>query len=193
MYLVWKIVAAAGAVAVATACGGTQPTAANPPSAGTAPSESVAAQQAATAPVASAEPGRATIASQPETEAPGAQASPAWKDMSRQERKEFMKSTVLPKMKQLFIGYNAHDFSDMNCATCHGAGVHDGSFKMPNPQLPKLPSDEAGFRELMKNKPEATQFMGKQVVPTMARFVDQPPYDPATHEGFGCFACHTKK
>lgn len=113
-------------------------------------------------------------------------------DMNDQQRKNFMKAVVLPTMKQEFEKYDANAYADMNCATCHGASAKDGSFGMPNPNLPKLPSDAAGFDELMKQKPRAVKFMSDVVVPAMAKMLSEPAYDPKTQEGFGCFECHTK-
>jgi hypothetical protein len=144
-------------------CGGTQRAPTNPvPSAsneapGTAPGAPSAS--AAPEPVASA-PAAAPVAS-----AAQPAANPAWKDMSPEQRKEFMKSTVLPKMHDAFVTYNAKAYDKMNCATRHGASAKDATFKMPNPQLPKLPSDEAGFKALAKKKPDAAKFMGEVVVP----------------------------
>ncbi len=172
-------------------CGGSQPAAATP-----APNSSAArlvtptaapAVELPTPPAASATVG-------PDADASAAPAaSPAWKDMQVEQRKQYMKTVVLPKMKDEFSSFNAHAFSEMNCATCHGDGAKQGTFKMPNPKLPKLPSDEAGFKALAKKKSEAMKFMGGKVVPAMAEMVGEPPYNPETKQGFGCFECHTKK
>jgi hypothetical protein len=118
--------------------------------------------------------------------------STAWKDMTTDQRKDFMKTVVYPNMKNDFTAFNAKRYAEMNCATCHGDGAKDGSFKMPNPQLPKLPGDEAGFKSLMEKKPDVTKFMGSKVVPDMASMFHEAPFNPQTHEGFGCFRCHTK-
>jgi hypothetical protein len=148
---------------VVVSCGGSQPPAGTPP------------------------------ASSPSAQAPTAPASSAsWKDMNTEQRKQYMKTVVYPKMKEDFAGFDAKRYAEMTCVTCHGDGAKDGSFKMPNPKLPKLPSDEAGFKALMEKKPEATKFMGSKVVPGMASMLGEQPFNPQTHEGFGCFECHTK-
>lgn len=113
--------------------------------------------------------------------------------MTHEERGRFMKETVLPRMKAAFSAFDAHEFGEMNCRTCHGPGAKDKTFKMPNPKLPKLPTDEAGWAALEKKEPEAMKFMKETVVPQMAALLGEKPYDPATHEGFGCFECHTAR
>jgi hypothetical protein len=112
--------------------------------------------------------------------------------MNHEQRLDYIKKSVLPKMKDEFVAFDAKRYAELNCATCHGDGAKDGSFKMPNPKLPKLPADEAGFKKLMEQKPEATKFMGGKVVPGMASLLGEAPFNPQTHEGFGCFECHTK-
>jgi hypothetical protein len=147
-----------------TSCGGSQPPA-TAPAGGTPPAPSAAAP---------------------------AGPAPAWKDMNHEQRIDYMKRVVLPKMKDEFVAYDAKRYAEMNCATCHGDGAKDGTFKMPNPKLPKLPADEAGFKKLSEAKPEAMKFMGTKVVPDMANLLGEQPFDMKTHQGFGCFECHTK-
>jgi len=122
----------------------------------------------------------------------GSPAASTWKDMNAEQRKDYMKTVVYPKMKDEFVAFDAKRFGDMNCVTCHGDSAKDGTFKMPNPKLPKLPADEAGFKALMEKKPEITKFMGSKVVPHMASLLGEQPFNMQTHEGFGCFECHTK-
>ena len=111
-----------------------------------------------------------------------------WKDKTHEQRKAYMKMTVKPTMKRLFTGFDAERFDDFGCTTCHGKSAMDGNFDMPNPELPKL----TDFEKLKKEKPETMKFMKTTVVPTMARLLDQQPYDPKTKKGFGCMECHTR-
>jgi hypothetical protein len=117
----------------------------------------------------------------------------AWKDMDRGQRLRHMKTVVFPAMKAEFQRFDPKDFGEFTCATCHGRGAEDKTFEMPNPELPQLPADEAGFRQLTVEEPKWVKFMSETVVPNMARMLDEKPHDPATNEGFGCFRCHTKK
>jgi hypothetical protein len=116
-----------------------------------------------------------------------------WDSLTHDQKLAYMKSTVLPKMGELFHGYDAKRFADPKCVLCHGASAKDGTFRMPNPALPKLPATPEGFKKLHDQRPKAVDFMAKQVVPTMAALVGEAPYDPKTQQGFGCFECHTKR
>jgi hypothetical protein len=114
-----------------------------------------------------------------------------WDSMSKQQRGAYMKEVVMPKMKEVFVAFDAKKYGDMKCNTCHGSGATNGSFAMPNPELPKLPSDMSKFKEWAAKKPQMTEFMLKHVKPEMAKLLNEPEYDPATKKGFGCGECHT--
>jgi len=115
----------------------------------------------------------------------------AWSAMSKQQRKDYMKAVVAPKAKELFLAFDSSRYANFSCATCHGEGANDGSFKMPNPKLPVLPNSPEGFKRLMDDKPTAMEFMSKQVKPTVARLLGAPEFNPETKSGFGCMECHT--
>jgi hypothetical protein len=115
-----------------------------------------------------------------------------WKDQTHDERMVTMKKVVHPAMKAEFAAFDPKDFSEMTCATCHGPGAKDKTFKMPNPKLPPLPTTEEDFGKLKEKHPGVVCFMMATVVPKMAAFVGEKPYDSKTHDGFGCFRCHPK-
>ena len=114
--------------------------------------------------------------------------------MSTDEKKAYMKKTVLPTMKKLFVAVDKKHYAAMNCQTCHGKKAAENKFKMPSAELPKLPqpTDQAGFMALQQKKPEVVKFMGTQVKPTMAKLLGKPEWEPNNPTGFGCYGCHTK-
>lgn len=111
--------------------------------------------------------------------------------MTGSQKAVFMEKTVVPKMGPLFTQFDSKDFAKVTCETCHGARAKAGDFKMPNPDLPKLSTADK-FKKHMDAKPEMTKFMMEKVVPEMASTLGMEPYNPATHQGFGCFGCHTE-
>jgi len=117
-----------------------------------------------------------------------------WDKMSVSEKRKHMKKVVLPGMKKVFQEFDAKTFAKFNCNTCHGDKAEKNKFKMPNPDLPKLPqpTDRAAFMALSEKKPEVTKFMGTKVKPEMARMLGLEEFNLATKVGFGCYGCHTK-
>ncbi len=142
------------------------------------------------APTQSAAPAAPT-ASESAAVAPAPTGPINWDAMSKEQRGAYMKQVVMPKMKEVFVAFDAKKYGDMKCNTCHGSGAVNGSFTMPNPELPKLPSDMSKFKQWAAKKPQMTEFMLKHVKPEMAKLLNEPEYDPATKTGFGCGACHT--
>jgi len=123
--------------------------------------------------------------------APPAAKEIAWADMNKDQRLEYMKSVVAPRMKQVFVNFSPDRFGKMNCVTCHGDSATEGTFKMPNPKLPKLPSSPDGFKALAAERPAVMEFMKNEVKPKMAALLGMPEYNPETKSGFGCMECHT--
>jgi hypothetical protein len=115
-----------------------------------------------------------------------------WASLNDEQKKTFMKAVVFPKMRDVFQAFDAKRYANFNCTTCHGDGAADGSFKMPNARLPKLPATPEGFAKLAAEKPTATEFMMKQVKPAMAVLLGMPEFTPQNQSGFGCMHCHTK-
>jgi hypothetical protein len=179
-------------VLVAAACGGGQPEAVAPSSPADAapPPPPLATTAPEAVPDAAA---AAPVAAAPVDAGPPADAAPAqkaWADLTKDERLTLMKTVVLPKMKTAFQGLDAKKFADFSCKTCHGEGAKLGKFDMPNPKLPKLDPKDS-FKKDMDKHPDITKFMMQTVTPQMADLLNTPHYDPATHQGFGCFNCHT--
>jgi len=104
-----------------------------------------------------------------------------------------MKVTVLPQMGALFHDYDAKKYEEPKCVLCHRTGAKDGSFKMPDPGLPKLDVSPEGIKAAHAKFPKMIEFMSKKVEVTMAGLMGEQPFDMKTMKGFSCMECHTKK
>jgi hypothetical protein len=116
-----------------------------------------------------------------------------WKTMTHDEKKDYMKNVVMHKMRPLFHDFDPERFEKINCKTCHQEdGVEQDSFKMPNPDILKLPATPKGWEKLSKSKDSTMlKFMAEVVKPKMAELLHLHPYDMKTNTGeFGCNNCH---
>ena len=120
----------------------------------------------------------------------GAQSAGGFDAMSPSQKMELMKGAIAPNMKTEFQAFDARDYSDFACKTCHGAGASAKGFKMPNPDLPKLDVAHA-FAKDRAAHPKAIEFMEQKVQPQMAKMLGQPERSNAHPDGFGCMDCHT--
>jgi hypothetical protein len=120
----------------------------------------------------------------------------AYKDMDKKQRGAYMKKVVLPRARELFSAFDPK-LPEVGCKTCHGDGVADHTFKMPNPKIKPLPNTEEAFMAWVSKDKDAARwakFMGEQLTPEMAKLVGKQPFDPKTKTGeFSCGACHTLK
>jgi hypothetical protein len=120
----------------------------------------------------------------------------AYKDMDKKQRGAYMKKVVMPKARELFSAFDPK-LPQVGCKTCHGDGVADHTFKMPNPKIKKLPGTEEAFMAWVSKDKDAarwSKFMAEQLSPEMAKLVGKQPFDPKTHTGeFSCANCHTMK
>jgi hypothetical protein len=114
-----------------------------------------------------------------------------YEQMSHSEKKQYMKDVVMPKIVPLMQKFDPKGFKEVKCVTCHGMGAKDGTYKMPCPQLPKLPATREGFQALSKKKPAIMKFMSDTMKPVMAELLGMKPFDPKTGSGFSCGNCHT--
>jgi pyruvate/2-oxoglutarate dehydrogenase complex dihydrolipoamide acyltransferase (E2) component len=169
------------ALVITSGCGGSKPEPAAPPSEPAAEAAPTAAEPA---------PAEAAPPAEPAAAEPEAPKKVAWADMTEEQKKEHMKTVVLPGMQAVFKEFDPKEFAEINCGTCHGEAAKKGEFDMPNPKLPKLdPTD--GFAKHMKKEPKITKFMMERVAPEMAKLLDVPPMSAENQQGFGCFNCHT--
>ena len=103
-----------------------------------------------------------------------------------------MKTHVVPEMGAEMTAFDPKRWPKVECKTCHGKSAEDGTFKMPNPDLPKL--DGAWFGpNPPADKKEILEFMEEKMKPHMAQILGQPEFDPKNPSagGFGCLDCHT--
>jgi mono/diheme cytochrome c family protein len=128
----------------------------------------------------------ATNNASPANEATPAQDVPIkWSEtLSTTQKIQFMKQSVLPKMSQVFQASDRERYSGFSCKTCHGPNNKD-----PKEFLPNLTMKEGNLTAFTE-KPTVAKFMHEKVVPEMAALFEQKPYDPSTHQGFGCAGCH---
>jgi hypothetical protein len=172
-------------VPIAISCGGGE----KPPE---IPTTTTPSASASTEPSASASASASAAPSASGSVAPPP-AALVWKDMNHEQKLAHMKTKVMPKMSEEFAAFDDKKYAGFGCKTCHGDSAKDGSYKMPNPKLPKLPTDPAGFKALMAKKPDAMKFMGGKVKPDMAGLLSEEQFEPEkTPQGFGCYNCHEK-
>ena len=129
---------------------------------------------------------------EPKPEFTGPLAAGQWDGMDKEARAHFMGQVVMPRMKALFQGLDADEFSEFECETCHGSGAVDHTFTMPNPELPQL-SQETFANPPPEDEKAVIEFMMTQVRPTMAELLGLPEWSPEHPDGFGCTGCHTMK
>ena len=110
--------------------------------------------------------------------------------LSHEDKVKFMKQKVMPEMKPAFQKFDAKEYANFGCKTCHGKDPQKTKYKMPNPELKPLDFDaiKAG-----KEDPKYVEFMEKTVKPGMAKILNQPEMSQTNPDGFGCLECHTLK
>jgi hypothetical protein len=104
--------------------------------------------------------------------------------MSLEQQVEYMKQKVVPALGPVFQAASAEHYADFGCKTCHGP-----ENKPPKEFLPHLTFKDGTLTEF-QTAAEVSKFMAEKVVPAMATAFGAKPYNPETHEGFGCNGCH---
>jgi hypothetical protein len=105
---------------------------------------------------------------------------------------KLMKEHVVPEIGAEMTAFDPKRWPKVECKTCHGKSAEDGTFKMPNPDLPKLDPSWFGPNPPADKKP-ILEFMEQKMKPDMAKILGDKEFDPAHPEagGFGCLECHT--
>ena len=110
--------------------------------------------------------------------------------LTHDEKIDFMKKKVVPTMKPLFQKFDAKEFANFGCKTCHGKDPQKAKYKMPSPDIDKL---DFKALEAGKQEPETAKWMAEVVKPEMAKLLQMPEYSDKNPTGFGCLHCHTEK
>ena len=119
----------------------------------------------------------------------------AWKTMTFQQKRAYMKSAVVPTMKPIFQAFDAKKFKTFNCATCHGDDGADRKYKMPSNGIHPLPGSKEAFEAKLKTEPtwpKWTEFMSQKVEPAMGKLLDVAVFDPKqpVEGALSCANCH---
>lgn len=110
-------------------------------------------------------------------------------DLSHEDKVKFMKTRVMPAMKAAFRKFDPKEFASFTCKTCHGKDPKATKYKMPSPELGKL-----DFAAIKKGEDkEWVEFMGKVVVPEMAKILGEKEMSDTEPDGFDCLRCHEQK
>jgi hypothetical protein len=123
----------------------------------------------------------------------GAPGPGEWSTWSHEQKLAYMKSGFIDAERAIFASWEPVRFQNLECRDCHGPGVADGSFRLPNPDLPHLAPGSDGFKELAAHEPEVLMFMQKRLVPETARLLGVPAFDFEAHTGFSCYQCHVRQ
>ncbi|HTL37315.1 MAG TPA: hypothetical protein VL326_29480 [Kofleriaceae bacterium] len=110
--------------------------------------------------------------------------------LSHDDKLKFMKTKVMPVMKPIFQKFDAKEYANFGCKTCHGKDPQKSKYKMPNPDL--KPLDFAAIKA-GKEEPKMVEFMSEHVKPQMAKIFGRPEMSKTEPDGFGCLDCHTQK
>ncbi len=119
----------------------------------------------------------------------------AWKDMTYDQKRAYMKAKVQPTMKPIFQAFDAKKFKTFNCQTCHGDDGPDRKYKMPSNDIHPLPNSKEGFEAKLKAEPtwpKWTKFMAEGVEPAMGKLLAVAVFNPQkpVEGAFSCANCH---
>lgn len=110
-----------------------------------------------------------------------------WAQMNHDQKMEYMEHTVMPEMRRMFQEFDGQRFANFTCRTCHGANAREVNFHMPNGISPLNPAQIPG---MFQSQDRMHVFMTQRLWPRMTAMLGAQPYNPQTHQGFGCLGCH---
>lgn len=108
-----------------------------------------------------------------------------WESMSHADQEMYMVAYVLPIHAELFKEHDAEEYSQFDCASCHGDDGPARNYAMPSRYLPSLPAEGSPqWNAARARNPGAWTFMEEQVLPVMRTQLGQPEMT--------CYACHQR-
>jgi cytochrome c553 len=119
----------------------------------------------------------------------------AWKALTFEQKKAYMKEAVVPTMKPIFQAFDKKKFKTVACTTCHGEDGVERKYKMPSNDIHPLPNTKEAFEAKLKAEPtwpKWTKFMSEKVEPAMGKLLAVPVFNPAkpVEGALSCAACH---
>lgn len=111
-----------------------------------------------------------------------------WEQMNLEQRKNHMRTEVLPRVAVIFGEWRPERYATVNCGLCH-PGHRDGDFRMPADHLPRL-SGELLLGPEFASDPDTTRLKLDRLVPAMTEALGLKPFSLVTRRGFGCYSCH---
>lgn len=119
----------------------------------------------------------------------------AWKKMTFDQKRAYMKAAVVPTMKPILQAFDAKKFKKVDCRTCHGEDGPERKYKMPSNDIHPLPNSKEAFEAKLKAEPtwpKWTEFMTQKVEPAMGKLLAVPVFDPKkpVEGAFSCANCH---
>ena len=108
-----------------------------------------------------------------------------WLRMTPEQKYEYMRTTVMPEMKALFMRFDPHRYAAMGCVPCHTRGPGPPDYKMPNIDLPLDPSTCEPGPGADPSMVAMNRFMTDQVGPKMGELLGK--------EFNSCYWCHVNE
>ncbi|MCB9798021.1 MAG: hypothetical protein H6741_35535 [Alphaproteobacteria bacterium] len=113
-------------------------------------------------------------------------ATDAWADQTAETQSAWMTACVLPPMRESFQAFDAEEFANFSCATCH-RGANTGDYHMPSQE--RLDYGQSSEWEPGYFNGDGSGLM-EQTFVQMAEILGYEPYGPGNQQGFGCAGCH---
>jgi hypothetical protein len=109
-----------------------------------------------------------------------------WASKNDEQRFGFMAAQVHPRMQKLFQEYKPESYAEFSCSNCHGAGMEQIDYAMPNQSLYALPKAKPYDDAIDFDSPIAV-FMMTKVTPALQELFNAGEGEPTK---VTCFNCH---